>query len=77
MPAPPHLEEEAKLHAAVVLEVVALVQRLVHVHHAQREGLACHLRDVGRCGGGRWGEDSTRVGVTAQLSGQTKVCPMA
>ena len=43
----PHLEEQAKLHAAVVLQVVALAQRLVHGGHAQREGLARHRGDVG------------------------------
>ena len=51
LPCTPHLEEQAKLHAPVVLQVVAVVQRLVHAEHAQREGLARHRRDVRRCRG--------------------------
>lgn len=57
----PRLEEQPQLLAALVLEVVGVVQRLVHAQHAEREGLACQGGDVG---GGHCAHHPPALGVT-------------
>lgn len=36
-------QESTELLSAVVVQVARVAQSLVHAHHAQREGLSCHL----------------------------------
>lgn len=69
-----HLEEQPQLLPALMLQVVRLMQALIHVEHAKREGLAGDDGDVGGCHGAHHAPLLGICVVGAQIPAQNSRC---